>query len=141
MEIDVTYCKFARLNDVCASPINTQECKCSKIPIQMCYYKQLQELKEDYAELLNRHNESFDNFQQLKADNEELKNQIKGEINATQKWYQEHTNEKFKADKYKNALDEIEEIIFKRQKEHYCYCDECSPFKEILQKIKEVKGE
>lgn len=37
------------------------------------------------------------------------------------------------------CLDEIEKIILKRQEEHYCYCDECSPFKEILQKIKEVK--
>lgn len=53
-DIDVTYCAFARLNDVCASPINTQECKCSKIPVQNCYYKQLQQLKQENEELKNK---------------------------------------------------------------------------------------
>lgn len=82
---------------------------------------------------------------QLKAENEELKKQIKGEINATQKWYQEHTNEKFKAEKYKQCLDEIMDIC-KYACEHECSndsnnCGVCSCLEQRIQrKIKEVKG-
>lgn len=81
-----------------------------------CYYKQLQ---------------------RLKVANEELRKEMQYEINASQKWYQEHTNEKFKADKYKQCLDEIEEIVNK----HYATILEFyKAIKKIQQKIKEVKG-
>lgn len=92
-EIDVTYCKFARLNDVCASPINTQECKCSKIPIQMCYYKQLQQAKEENEE--------------LRSDNSMLL--AKGDANAFV-----ISNLNFKIQKLQQCLDEIEGILSKR---------------------------
>lgn len=71
----------------------------------------------------------------LKKENEELRKEIQEEINASQKWYQEHTHEKFKADKYKNALDEIEEIVNK----HYATILEFyKAIKKIQQRIKEV---
>lgn len=78
-------------------------------------------------------------YRQLQAENEKLKEKI----NENNYCYNELLKLKDfffnKSKTFYNCLDEIEEIILKRQKEHYCYCDECSPFKEILQLIKQVK--
>ena len=77
-------------------------------------------------------------MQQLKAENDELqemnRNLSEKFANVCGGCFEQELREK-----YKQCLDEIEKIILKRQKEHYCYCDECSPFKEILQLIKQVE--
>lgn len=122
-EIDVTYCKFARLNDICArSPINTQECKCSKIPIQMCYYKQLQKEKEELKK---------------------LKDEILNKKPSEREYCKGCT-----LPAYSDCLDEIEEIVknicdeecdFKWCKGiKHCGDDDCR-YMQIMEKIKQAK--
>lgn len=132
-EIDVTYCEFARLNDVCASPINTQECKCSEIPIQMCYYKQLQQLEAENKTL-----------------NTLFKNYKKDYINSTNKLGEmvlKNGNLYNEKEKYKQCLGEIEEIMKEDCEfafdEQSNMCEKCGAIgcKLIQQKIKKVKGE
>lgn len=126
-EIDVSKCRFYEFDGICGSPINKNELECNKITNEMCYYKQLQ---------------------QLKAENEELKNK-------NQKMYKmgcknfvaiEQAKRLYKINK---CLDEIEEIVkdicdeecdFKwcKGKKH-CGDDDCR-YMQIMQKIKEVKG-
>lgn len=76
-EID-KFCMFVNTtNGLCRSPINTNDKYCDEIPIERCYYKQLQQLKYDVecAELRNKYDkEQFDNeLQRLKQENENLK--------------------------------------------------------------------
>lgn len=132
-KIDVSKCAYYFCKGKCAVKgygisqdiTHNRECNANN----NCYYKQLQKVKEENELLKNERTIDLRNqLEQLKADNDELRNQVK-----FKNQFRDY------AHKYKNALDEIEEIILKRQKEHYCYCDECSPFKEILQLIKQVK--
>lgn len=71
--------------------------------------EQLDQLKFDYAELEKRHNDSFEQFKQLKAENDELKKQRqadKGLITATGKMNYELIQEydKLKAENEKYSL-------------------------------------
>lgn len=78
---------------------------------------ELDQLKFDYAELEKRHNDSFEQFKQLKAKNEELKRQReadKGLITATGKQNYQLLQE---YDKLKTALTEIKEIGKKSMRE------------------------
>lgn len=76
-----------------------------------CYYKQLarktqecEELKRDYQELEQRHNEVFQEFERLKIECEELKDFARREGNQREIYYKEflRTN---------SVLEEIEEIV------------------------------
>lgn len=51
-----------------------------------------------------------DQLEQFKAENKELKEQLKKEIEASQKWYQLHTEEHFTKLKAEQVLSEIKEI-------------------------------
>lgn len=136
MEIDVTYCKFARLNDVCASPINKQECKCSKIPIQMCYYKQLQQ----YKQLCEQ--KTVDNFDLIK-ENEDLKEKLNIYKNLTEIQRRDFNEIFERCAMLKHCLDEIEEIVEELIKNRVEYDVDKFNVKDYLisinKKIKEVK--
>ena len=82
-----------------------QECEELKIYIE----SNEQQVKE--VEMLVMDNDRLINeLDQLKAENEELNRQLKKEIEASQKWYQLHTEEHFAKLKLEATLTEIKEI-------------------------------
>ena len=126
--VDVSECIFLDIvnerlwcDNVNISAIGKSQCPyvdCFKNPD--CYFKQLArktqeytELKEDYEELEQRHNEAFQDFERLKQECEELKEKYK--------WYDHYKDSallnKKLCDKasderarYRKALEEIEKI-------------------------------
>lgn len=92
---------------------NIEQCKyydketgcieCKQVFVQDLY-KQLQQLKEDYAELLQRHNDSFEQFKALKEENDELKETIQELNESIQTCNIERT-------KLYRKLEKIEEVV------------------------------
>lgn len=154
-EIDVTKCEYYCKGRCLVSEHINYDIGCHA---NNCYFKQLQQLKveKEYEktckeDFQDKWNVLYDENEKLKEEIDGLKRNILEKENCSPRYYLVTThrewNELYKKfnyqreqkNKYKQCLDEIEEIILKRQKEHYCYCDECSPFKEILQLIKQVE--
>lgn len=130
-ELDLTYCKFARLGDICVNPtINTQGCKCSRIPIHSCYYKQLKQSNQErdyYKQIVDgcKMEGGSCNFCEIDKQFQDLKKDIK---------------------KYIKCIDEIEKICkvhIKWCKDNKKKCNLCSlePCQDILilQLIKQAK--
>ena len=66
---------------------------------------ELDQLKFDYAELEKRHNDSFEQFKQLKAENEELKKKVESYLCSTNCYKYQQT------EKLKQTLAEIKPIL------------------------------
>ena len=94
--------------------------------------QECEDLREDYRELEQRHNEAFQDFERLKQECREL--EIK---NVTlQNRYQQVAGATTEADLYRNALEEIEEVWAKDEDGDYNFIKW-----QILNIINKAKGE
>ena len=84
-----------RLQDECTEKTN----------IIIALGERLDQLKFDYAELEKRHNDSFEQFKQLKAENEELKKKVESYLCSTNCYKYQQT------EKLKQTLAEIKPIL------------------------------
>ena len=102
---------------------------------------ELYKTKEQECEALQMsENEAGEIIAELKAENEELKEQLKKEIEVSQKWYQIHTDEHFAKLRLKQTLTEIKEIA----KWHTTNADSedvQTDMNSILQLISEVEND
>lgn len=133
--VDVSECEYLKYDKIGCS---ADDCYCLG---NDCYYKQLarktqecEELKEDYTELEQRHNEAFQDFKRIRQEYENLKSEAKELFNAKlellrdldhykRAYYscQKSAKEKFVApiplppaefvdDRYRKALEEIKKV-------------------------------
>lgn len=111
--VDVSGCEYLECGMCNAERDNDgyTDCECYSSECSNCYFKQLarktqecEELKRDYQELEQRHNEVFQEFERLKIECEELKDFARREGNQREIYYKEflRTN---------SVLEEIEEIV------------------------------
>ena len=144
--VDVSKCDRLNLNsaygwddpDMCSIPC------CKNAP--NCLFKQLArktqeytELKEDYKELEQRHNEAFQDFERLKKECEELTELLKLRTNdRINKLERAIIRRNVKIDRYRKALEEIEEFCITYSDNHDAYV---TVYKYILDIINKVKGE
>ena len=110
--------------------------------------EQLDKLKFDYAELEKRHNDSFEQFKQLKEQLEAYKMEAEEgiEINAELKAENKHLNDLLnqalkELEKTRETLIEIKEIAERGFKHSQCNCGAKADLDLILQKISEVEDE
>lgn len=150
--VDVSKCEYLKeafTGLICADCNKSNDC--SKSP--NCYFKQLvrktqecENLKEDYKELEQRHDEAFKDFERLKQECEELKEKYK--------WYDHYKDSallnKKLCDKasderarYRKALEEIESYV-KSQLDGFgndVYGMDKAAINYILDIINKAKGE
>ena len=172
--VDVSECIFLDIvnerlwcDNVNISAIGKSQCPyvdCFKNPD--CYYKQLarktqecENLKKDYKELEQRHDEAFKDFERLKQECEELKTQLmqKDEINTffnspIEGWSSYPCGIcQYKGEyaRYRKALEEIKEYTREQfcdncedigSTEYNCHCEYCE-YQEYFDIISKAKGE
>ena len=154
-EIDVSKCAFYYSNGKCNNP-NGTACNCSNTAY--CYYKHLQQLKLDLIiqneALKQSEQEGLKIIAELKAENEELRNK-------NQKMYKmgcknfvaiEQAKRLYKINK---CIDDIKGIInnfadediitlpdLSKEKNYKLIAEQyAEPIKQIMEKIKQAKGE
>lgn len=130
--VDVTQCPCYREGKVCTYLPFKSKCEGD---CNWTAYKEMEEqldlLKFDYAELEKRHNDGFEQFKKLKAENKELRKAY-ARLNSL---YNDNCNFMGKLEK---TLTEIKtDILYIREGISYFWViDKCD---EILQKISEVE--
>lgn len=112
---NINRCKFLNSSGICASPINKNQIQCSKIPINLCYFKQCQEKDKRILVLVNKNNRLEEKLNQTNL-------LLEGKINQydTKKFEYQALMQTFRfevgckdiiqreRDRYKQALDKIE---------------------------------
>ena len=102
--------------------------------------EQEKDLKEMYFTYYKaKHSDIKGEFFKLKEENKKLKEQLEKEIEASQKWYQLHTDEHFTKLKLEQTLTEIKELAnysFNRSTSEYM-----AKLELILEKISEVQND
>lgn len=128
---------------------------------QNCYFQQLQQLKDHCKQVDETNKILYREKCELIKENEELKKKLQNssdvlilETGQKEQYQDEYIIEKIDKKKYKQCLDEIEEIInnfadkdiitlpdLSKEKNYKLIAEQyAKPIKQILQKIKEVKG-
>lgn len=54
---NINRCNFLNSLGICASPINTNDIQCVNVPIDLCYFKQLQAKEQECEKFKNRADE------------------------------------------------------------------------------------
>ena len=162
-EIDVSKCKYHN-NGWCELPESTDDARnkpCGDMTLFDCYYKQLVNKTQEFEQLEEK-------YEALKLENEEgyeivaeLKHECKEQEDKIKKLRKNLALEIESTDRYRKALEEIEELIVPVANKNPVYncwellnkCDKCkskkdcgaqSPYyvaKQILDIINKAKGE
>lgn len=126
-------CNF--YDGICKSPINKSDLECSLIPIERCYYKQLQQLKQENEKLCtairNELPEQYDKrvseaesdiewgvLDRNATETEFCKNVIYETRNYIAKLKQEN-------DELKNKLKEVQKFLERYEVGECCWKDDC----------------
>ena len=147
-EKDVNRCKFLNSLGICASPINKNQTQCSKVPINLCYFKQCQEKDKRIMILVNKNNRLEEKLNQTNL-------LLEGKINQydTKKFEYQALMQSFRfevgckdiiqreRDRYKRALDEIEECCKQESQDDEQAYVGVSYILSIINKAKELKNE
>ena len=149
---NINRCKFLNSSGICASPINKNQIQCSKIPINLCYFKQCQEKDKRILVLVNKNNRLEEKLNQTNLLLEGKINQYDAKKLDYQALMQTFCFEvgckdiiQRERDRYKQALNEISDIArslyyqsisdpVKREDAIYSIIN-------IVTKVKELKNE
>lgn len=114
---NINRCKFLNSLGICASPINKNQTQCSKVPINLCYFKQCQEKDKRILVLVNKNNRLEEKLNQTNLLLEGKINQYDAKKLDYQALMQTFCFEvgckdiiQRERDRYKQALDEISDI-------------------------------
>ena len=134
---------------VCCSMCEEQSCNECKYTLLTQGKEQLarktqecENLKEDYKELEQRHNEAFQDFERLKKECEELTELLKLRTNdRINKLERAIIRRNVKIDRYRKALEEIEEFCITYSDNHDAYVTVYKYILDIINKAKKKGGE